>query len=69
VAPLSFTEMPKVDVVLLPSAQAPLGAGEAAIGPTVAAIANALADALGVRVRDLPLTRERIVAAIEESDP
>jgi CO/xanthine dehydrogenase Mo-binding subunit len=55
--------------VLLPSAQAPLGAGEAAIGPTVAAIANALADALGVRVRDLPLTRERIVAAIEESDP
>lgn len=69
VAPLSFTEMPEVDVVLLPSAQAPLGAGEAAIGPTVAAIANALADALGVRVRDLPLTRERIVAAIEESDP
>jgi CO/xanthine dehydrogenase Mo-binding subunit len=68
-APLSFTEMPEVDVVLLPSAQAPLGAGEAAIGPTVAAIANALADALGVRVRDLPLTRERIVAAIEESDP
>ena len=55
------------DVVLLPSSQPALGAGEAAIGPTVAAIANALADALGVRVRDLPLTRERIVAAIEEA--
>ena len=41
-----------------------LGAGEAALGPTAAAIANALADALGVRVRELPLTRERIVAAM-----
>ena len=67
VSPLCFTEMPEVDVVLLPSSQAALGAGEAAIGPTVAAIANALADALGVRVRDLPLTRERIAAAIEEA--
>lgn len=67
VVPLRFSEMPEVDVVLLPSSRAPLGAGEAAIGPTVAAIANALADALGVRVRDLPLTRERIVAAIEKA--
>jgi CO/xanthine dehydrogenase Mo-binding subunit len=41
-----------------------LGAGEAAQGPTAAAIANALHDALGVRVRDLPLTPERIVAAM-----
>jgi len=39
-------------------------AGEAAQGPTAAAIANAVFDALGVRVRDLPLTAERIRAAI-----
>lgn len=65
---LDFTEVPEVDVVLLPSAAASLGAGEAAIGPTVAAIANALADALGVRVRDLPLTHARIVAAIQEQE-
>ena len=32
------------------------------MGPTAAAIANALHDALGVRVRDLPLTPERIAA-------
>ena len=38
------------------------------LGPTVAAIANALTDALGVRVRDLPLTRARIVAAIQEQE-
>ena len=41
-----------------------MGAGEASLGPTAAAIANALFDALGVRVRDLPLTAERIVAAM-----
>jgi len=40
------------------------GAGEAVQGPATAAIANALAHALGVRVRDLPLTPERIRAAI-----
>jgi CO/xanthine dehydrogenase Mo-binding subunit len=41
-----------------------MGAGEAAQGPTAAAIANAVFDALGVRVRDLPITRERIIAAM-----
>jgi CO/xanthine dehydrogenase Mo-binding subunit len=39
-----------------------VGAGEAAQGPTAAAIANAVCDALGVRVRDLPITSARIVA-------
>jgi nicotinate dehydrogenase subunit B len=38
--------------------------GGAAQGPTAAAIANAVFDALGVRVRDLPITRERIIAAM-----
>jgi CO/xanthine dehydrogenase Mo-binding subunit len=41
-----------------------MGAGEAAQGPTAVAIANAVFDALGVRVRDLPITRERIIAAM-----
>ena len=41
-----------------------LGCGEAGQGPTAAAIANAIADATGQRLRDLPLTRERIKAAI-----
>ena len=42
----------------------PLGAGEGATGPTAAAIANAVAAALGVRVRDMPITRERVIAAL-----
>ena len=63
---LRFSEVPAVDVVLMPSEAPSVGAGEAAQGPTAAAIANALFDALAVRVRDLPLTPERIVAAMDD---
>ena len=41
-----------------------LGTGEAAQGPAGAAIANAIANATGVRLRDVPLTREKIKAAV-----
>ncbi|HEX2198800.1 MAG TPA: molybdopterin cofactor-binding domain-containing protein [Burkholderiales bacterium] len=61
---LTFSEVPRVEVMLIESQNPSLGAGEAAQGPTAAAIANALHDALGVRVRELPLTPERIVKAI-----
>ena len=64
---LRFSEVPAVDVHRVPSNAPSLGAGEAALGPTVAAIANALFDALGVRVRELPFTAAQIVAAIEAS--
>jgi CO/xanthine dehydrogenase Mo-binding subunit len=62
---LRFSEVPAVDVEILnrPEERA-VGAGEGAQGPTGAAIANAVFDALGVRVRDLPITPERIVAAM-----
>src|SRR5439155_949844 len=43
------------------------GAGEVAQGPVAGAIGNAVADAVGVRVRGLPLTREQVARAIEES--
>ncbi|MGH9245253.1 MAG: molybdopterin cofactor-binding domain-containing protein [Acidimicrobiales bacterium] len=63
---LRFLEVPTVDVEILPRpTDPPLGAGEIAQGPTAAAIGNAVYDALGVRVRDLPLTPDRVVAAIE----
>jgi nicotinate dehydrogenase subunit B len=61
---LKFSEAPRVEVIVLESNAPSLGAGEAAQGPTAAAIANALHDALGVRVRDLPLSPERIVKAM-----
>jgi nicotinate dehydrogenase subunit B len=50
---LRFSEVPAVDVAIMPSDAPSLGAGEAALGPTVAR-------ALGLRVRDLPLTAQRI---------
>jgi CO/xanthine dehydrogenase Mo-binding subunit len=62
---LRFSEVPEVEVRLVGSRDAePLGVGEAAQGPTAAAIANAVARALGTRIRDLPLTRDRIMAAL-----
>ncbi len=63
---LRFSEAPAVDVTLVSRPDQPsVGSGEAAQGPTAAAIANAVADALSVRVRDLPLTSEAIVAAFD----
>jgi CO/xanthine dehydrogenase Mo-binding subunit len=63
---LRFSEVPEVQVelILRPDSE-PLGAGEAAHGPVTAAIANAVFDALCVRVRDLPITRESLIAAME----
>ena len=61
----TFPEVPEVEVVLIDRPGLPsVGAGEAAQGPTAAAIANAVHDATGARVRDLPLTPERIRAAV-----
>lgn len=64
---LRFDEAPReLNVHIVPRPEfPPLGAGECAAGPTAAAIANALADAIGVRVRDLPLTPERLELAVQ----
>jgi nicotinate dehydrogenase subunit B len=63
---LRFSEVPEVEVELIPRPELePVGAGEAAHGPVSAAIANAVFDALGVRVRDLPITRDSLLAAME----
>ncbi|MEP7739526.1 molybdopterin cofactor-binding domain-containing protein [Nocardioides sp. 31GB23] len=65
---LRFAETPLVEVHLVDSDAPSLGAGEAAQGPTAAAIANAVHRALGVRVRDLPLDAAAVVRAIEADD-
>jgi CO/xanthine dehydrogenase Mo-binding subunit len=58
---LRFAEIPdEVQVHVLDQPGAPfLGTGEAAQGPTAAAIANAIADATGLRLRDIPLKLEQ----------
>jgi CO/xanthine dehydrogenase Mo-binding subunit len=63
---LRFEDVPdavEVEVIDRPG-QPFLGAGEAGQGPAAAAIANALADAVGVRLRDMPLSPERVKAAM-----
>jgi nicotinate dehydrogenase subunit B len=67
---LRFPDVPRIDIVLLDRHGAPpLGAGEVSTPPVPAAIANAVDDATGVRLRDLPITvaslRERVLAMEE----
>jgi nicotinate dehydrogenase subunit B len=62
---IRFSEIPDVEIVLInrPEMQ-PLGAGEASSIATGAAIANAIFDAIGVRLRQAPFTPERVLMAL-----
>ncbi|MES2713597.1 MAG: molybdopterin cofactor-binding domain-containing protein [Pseudomonadota bacterium] len=63
---LRFSEVPQVEVALIDRPEMPpLGAGEPAFGPTVAALANAIHAALGVRPRAMPFTAANLAAAME----
>ena len=62
---LKFSDVPEIDIELINTKdEVPLGVGEATAGPTAAAIGNAVSHALGVRIRDLPMTRERIMGTL-----
>jgi CO/xanthine dehydrogenase Mo-binding subunit len=62
---LTMPEVPGVEVALIDRPdEKSLGAGEASQGPMAAAIANAFANATGRRLRDLPLTPERVQAVL-----
>ena len=62
---LSFTEVPTVEVDVIETIEnASTGVGEASLGPTAGAIGNAVANALGIRLRELPLTRDRVIEAM-----
>lgn len=62
---LRFSEAPPVQVVQIDRPGEPfLGTGEGSQGPTVAALANAIFDASGARLRRIPFTPERVMAAL-----
>lgn len=64
---ITFPEVPDIDVLMLPRPDDdPLGAGESASVPSAAAIVNAVYDATGLRFRELPLTPDRVLAALRE---
>ena len=52
---LRMNEMPEVEVVIVPSTEAPTGVGEPGVPPIAPAVANAIAAATGRRIRKLPL--------------
>jgi CO/xanthine dehydrogenase Mo-binding subunit len=64
---LTFSEVPEVEIVLINQPDQPaLGAGEPSTVTTAAAVANAVFDATGVRLRQIPFTPERVRAALLE---
>lgn len=64
---LAFPELPPISVVLMPRQhEAPLGAGESASLPGAPALANALFDATGIRLRRPPFTPESVRAALSD---
>ena len=66
-------DIPELQTVLLESESGTgpyhtKGIGENPIGPVAPAIANAVEDAVGVRIRDLPITAEKVLRALRESE-
>jgi nicotinate dehydrogenase subunit B len=63
---LAFPEVPELAIDLVQRRDAPpLGAGEAAATPVPAALANAVFEATGVRLREVPFTSARVLAALK----
>jgi CO/xanthine dehydrogenase Mo-binding subunit len=66
---LTFTEVPDVDVILITRPHdTAVGAGEPATTTTAAAVANGIFDATGARVRQVPFTPQRVLAASPGKD-
>ncbi|MGL4975261.1 MAG: molybdopterin cofactor-binding domain-containing protein, partial [Bosea sp. (in: a-proteobacteria)] len=61
---MRFSQSPGITVDLVPSTEPPMGVAEPASAPVVAVIANALADAIGVRLRRIPFDAERVKRAL-----
>lgn len=65
---LTFSEVPEIEIVLINRSDQPaMGAGEPSTVTTAAAVANAIFDATGVRMRQIPFTPERVRSALSMS--
>jgi CO/xanthine dehydrogenase Mo-binding subunit len=64
---IRFPDVPEIDIVLINRPDMPaLGGGEPSSAPIAAAIANAIFDAVGVRLREVPFTPKRVLAALQK---
>lgn len=62
---LQFSEVPEIETSFIVDRDAEaLGVGETSQGPAAAALGNAVSRALGIRLRDMPFTRARLLAAL-----
>jgi CO/xanthine dehydrogenase Mo-binding subunit len=65
-----FSDIPKLHIDIVNRPELPLnGAGEMATDPAISAIGNAIFDATGVRIRRIPFTPERVLAALKQREP
>jgi carbon-monoxide dehydrogenase large subunit len=69
----TFSDMPQIVPILVEArhTEGPFGAkgvGEPAAGATGPAIGNAIFDAVGIRIRDLPITAEKVWAALKKKE-
>ena len=63
--PITIAEVPTIDVVFVEDKTQPMaGIGEPAVAPVTGAVSNAVYDAIGIRLRELPFTPDRVLAAI-----
>jgi len=61
------SDIPEIDVHMMDVPErGTLGIGEPPAIPTAAAIANAVSNAIGVRIHSIPITPEKVIAALEE---
>ncbi len=64
-----ITDLPEIDIILVeePQLEGPFGAkgmGELPVNPVAPAVSNAIYDAIGVRVRSLPITKDKVLSEI-----
>jgi len=65
---IRFPKVPEIEIVLINRPEMPaLGGGEPSSAPIAAAIANAIFDATGVRLREAPFTPERLLAGLKKA--
>jgi CO/xanthine dehydrogenase Mo-binding subunit len=65
---LKFPDVPKLEIALIDRPhERPLGVGEASTAPVAAALGNAVFDATGLRLREVPFTPARVKAAFAAS--
>jgi len=63
--PMRMSQAPEIDISIISNGEAPVGCGEPAVTVVAPAIANAIFNAVGARVRSLPITADAVKAALK----